>query len=482
MPWRCEKMRFHGWDHLRWWAAVVLVVTVVGVVPFVIHGIELRPGRPSSPEIVSDSPASTPGVSGTPTAHFTVAPTSADTPASTLAAPDTPVSTLVPAETPGLLVHPYLGTTTGTGVVIAWATDRSTTGEVRYSLDWSYDRRAEATSRPLGDGQWHFASIEGLAPASRYYYRVLGDGQILVPRSVASFHTAPAAQSQRFTFAVVGDSRPAGADVPTSAAAQAVASQLREHRFDFALHLGDAVHSGGICSGRDSSWNQYISAYFALYRKSLAVVPFYPCVGNHELNNGSCGYQAYTDVYHLPLGAPSGDEEEYYSFDWGNAHFVALDTNQNCRPGSPQYEWLVADLHSSKQFWKFVFSHHPPYSSGRHGSDLSLRANLAPVFEAYGVNVALTAHDHHYERTCPILDNVCRTPSEGAVVYYVTGGGGAPLYGVDMEWFTAHAESLHHFLLVELGSCHLTIDAIDAEGTVFDHYQIDRCAGTARTP
>jgi hypothetical protein len=450
--------------------------------PFVIHFIELRPGRPSSPERVSAFRPSTPRVAGTPAAHFTAAPTSSDTPGSTLAPPDTPVSTLVPAEPIGLLVHPYVGTTTGNGVVIAWATDRSTTSEVRYSLDWSYDRRVEATSRSLGDGQWHLASIKGLAPGAKYYYKVLGDGRALMPGAVASFHTAPAAQYHRFTFAVVGDSRPADADDPSNPAAQAVASQLREHRFDFALHVGDAVHSGGICSGRNSSWNQYISAYFGLYRQSLTAVPFYPCVGNHELNNGSRGYQAYTDVYHLPLGAPSGDEEEYYSFDWGNAHFVALDTNQNCRPGSPQYEWLVADLHSSKQFWKFVFFHHPLYSSGRHRSDLSLRANLAPVFEAYGVNVVLTAHDHHHERTCPILNNVCRTPSEGAVVYYVTGGAGAPLYGVDMEWFTAHAESRHHFLLVEISGCRLTIDALDAEGTVFDQYQIDRCAGAARSP
>ncbi len=475
-------MRFHGWDHLRRRAAVVLVLALVVVITFAIHGIELRPARPASPRIVSDLSASTPGVSGTSAAHFTAVPTSTDMPASTLAAPDAPVRAPVPIEPIGLLVYPYLGNTTGTGVVLAWATDRSTTGEVRYSLDLSYDRSAEARSRSPAGVQWHFASIEGLAPGSRYYYRVLGDGRVLMPGSVASFHTAPPAQSQRFTFAVVGDSRPAGADEPASAAAQAVASQLCEHRFDFALHLGDAVHSGGICSGRDSSWNQYISAYFALYGKSLAAVPFYSCVGNHELYNGSCGYQAYTDVYHLPPGAPSGDEEEYYSFDWGNAHFVALDTNQNSRPGSPQYEWLVADLRSSEQFWKFVFFHHPPYSSGSHGSDLSLRANLAPVFEAHGVNVVLTAHDHHYERTCPILNNVCRTPSEGAVVYYVSGGGGAPVFGVDAEWFTTRAESLHHFLLVELSSCHLTIEGVDAQGTVFDHYQIDRCTGTAPAP
>ena len=203
--------------------------------------------------------------------------------------------------------------------------------------------------------------------------------------------------------------------------------------------------------------------------------PFYPSVGNHELYDGSCGYQGYADVYCLPGNVPSGDEEEYYSFDWGNAHFVALDTNQDYSDGSPQYNWLVNDLQTSTQPWEFVLFHHPVYSSGYHGHTSEVPTHLVSVFEIYGVDVVFSGHDHHYERTCPILEGVCTTPQDGGVVYYVTGGGGAPLYPPLGDWFTVCSAMRNHFLEVEVNSCRLRLDAIGTDGSVFDTYEIDHC-------
>jgi hypothetical protein len=223
-------------------------------------------------------------------------------------------------------------------------------------------------------------------------------------------------------------------------------------------------------------------AYFDVYQESMGDTPFYPSVGNHELNGGSCGYQGYTDVYYLPENAPSGDEEEYYSFDWGNAHFVALDTNQSYSAGSVQYNWLVSDLQASTQLWTFVFFHHPAYSSGPHGSTSGVQTHLVPIFETYGVDVVFNGHDHHYERTCPILDDACTTPQDGSVVYVVTGGGGAPLYPASGDWFTAYHSSLYHFLKVEVNGCRLHLDAIDPNGHVFDSYEMDRCGHPTATP
>ena len=113
---------------------------------------------------------------------------------------------------------------------------------------------------------------------------------------------------------------------------------MGEHGFDLALHIGDIFNNGSICSGDDISWSQYIRAYFDLYRNSTGRIPFCPSLGNHELNGGGCSYQGYRDVYHLPGNTPSGGEDAYCSFDWGNAHFVALDTNQSYGAGSVQYE------------------------------------------------------------------------------------------------------------------------------------------------
>jgi hypothetical protein len=333
------------------------------------------------------------------------------------------------------------------------------------------------------DGKhWHSAIITDLTADTTYYYKVYTDGDDVTPWSEITFTTAPESTATQFTFVALGDSRPGSATSPPRQAALDIAAEMSQHSFDMAIHTGDIVYSGGICSGDGSSWNQYIRAYFDVYRESMGDIPFYPSVGNHELSGGDCGYQGYTDVYDLPGNAPSGHEEEYYSFDWGNAHFVPLDTNQSYSAGSTQYNWLVSDLQTSTQPWKFVFFHHPPYSSGGHGSTSEVRTHLVPIFETYGVNVVLNGHNHYYERTCPILNGACTTPQDGGVVYVVTGGGGAFLYSVSGDWFTAYSDSIHHLLKVEVSDCRLHLDAIDTNGHVFDSYEINHCVSPTPTP
>ena len=468
-------MRFCGSHAIRWWMLVALVLIVVAGVFITVHVLERRKEDDRAGGIVSSGLTATPNAARTPTILWTPTTTSTPIPSTTPTSTATCTPTTIVSQPVRMLIYPYLGATTHNDVVISWVTDGPAQSEVRYSLDQSYANVVTATASIHDGKHWHSATISNLTAGTTYYYKVLSGGQDLTAWPRITFTTAPESTASRFTFAVLGDSRPEDDDLPPSAGARAVAAQLREHPFDFALHAGDIVYSGGICSGQDSSWEQYIRAYFDLYRESVGHVSFFPSVGNHEVTGGICGYRGYTDIYHLPANAPAGDEEEYYSFDWGNAHFVALDSNQSCSPGSAQYSWLVNDLANSTQPWKFVFFHHPVYSSGSYGGSLSLRSDWVPLFETHGVNIVFNGHDHHYERTCPILEDACSTPRQGGVVYYVTGGAGAPLYRVGSDWFTAYSGSLHHFLLVEVSGCQLRVDAIDADGNVFDRYKIDRC-------
>ena len=375
----------------------------------------------------------------------------------------------------GLLVHPYLGETTTTSAVVSWATTSPGTSEVRYSLDHSYSDIVTANDSTYDGKYWHSATVAGLTADTTYYYRVYTSGEDVTPWPEVTFTTAPQPTTSQLTFLALGDSRPDDDSSLPSQGAVDVADQIGEHSFfGLIMHTGDIVNSGGRCSdaGSNSSWNQYIRAYFDLYQESMGTIPFYPSVGNHELYGDSCGYESYTEVYSVPGNAPPGDEEEYYSFNWGNAHFVAMDTNQDYNTGSPQYDWLVSDLQNSTQFWKFVFFHHPAYSSGLHGSTENVQTYLVPVFQAYGVDAVFNGHDHHYERTCPMLDGVCTTRQGGGVVYYVTGGGGAPLYPPIRENpFTAYKDSRYHFLRAELNDTSLLVDAIDPDGGVFDSYE-----------
>jgi hypothetical protein len=378
-----------------------------------------------------------------------------------------------------LLVYPYLGETSSTSVTVSWVTDAAAASEARFSLNQSYHNVVVADSDVYDGKYWHSAVINGLAANTTYYYKVYADGNDITPWSAITFTTAPQSTADTFTFVALGDSRP-DYSLPNQAAHD-VAAVMNQNRFDLAIHTGDMVLKGGICSGVDSSWNQYIRAYFDVYRESVGNVPFFPSIGNHEKSNGSCGYQSYKSVFELPNNAPSGHQEEYYSFDWGNAHFVSLDVTQYYGSGSPQYNWLVSDLQSNAKPWTFVFFHYPPYSAGYHGSSLDVRYHLVPVFETFGVDVVFNGHDHDYERSCPILNGACTTPQNGGVVYFVTGGAGAGLHDVGSDWFTAHSVKVHHFLRIAVSYCTLQADAIDRNGTLFDSYVIDHCGGSTFT-
>ena len=408
--------------------------------------------------------------------------------------PPTPVSTNTPAATPtgtpigpstvaaSFLVYPYLGETTPSSVTISWATETAVLGRVRACLEWVFGNAIDAASHVYDGKFWHSATISGLTADTTYTYRIYHGEDDVTPWSDASFATAPEAADTPFTAVIYGDSRPWGATQPPQQAALDVAARMQEHSFDLALHTGDLVYSGGVCTGDGSSWNQYIRGYFDVYRDILGRAPFFPSIGNHDLDDGECGYQGFTDVFALPENAPDDSKETYYSFDWAGAHLVALDIYQAYTAGSAQYNWLVNDLQTTTQPWKIVFFHKPPYSSGLHGSTMDVREHLIPVFEDHGVDIVFSGHDHHYERTCPILDDACVTTQDGGVVYYVTGGGGAPTYAVDSSWFTAYSERIYHLIRADIGACRISLQAIDRDGIVFDTYELDRCDDPTPTP
>jgi phosphodiesterase/alkaline phosphatase D-like protein len=129
---------------------------------------------------------------------------------------------------------------------------------------------------------------------------------------------------------------------------------IAEKKPDIVLITGDVVTNG-------NNYEDWGRDFFEPANKLFANTPVYIAIGNHEKNA-----HWFYDFVSYP------EQENYYSFDYGNAHFTIVDSNKadlknidtsDYCPGSPQYEWLKEDLKSSKCDWKFVFLHHPPYSS-----------------------------------------------------------------------------------------------------------------------
>jgi hypothetical protein len=152
--------------------------------------------------------------------------------------------------------------------------------------------------------------------------------------------------------------------------------------------------------------------------------------------------------------------ERYYSFKpslTAGVRFFALDSNYM---DPTQVEWLEKELAASGSDWKIAFFHHPPYSSGMHGSNEILRDQVEPIFLKHGVNVVFTGHEHFYERI---------KPQKG--IQYFVAGSSAKLRRGDIERTSLTAfgyDQGYTFMLAEIDGDQLHFQTITDKGQTVD--------------
>jgi cysteine-rich repeat protein len=363
------------------------------------------------------------------------------------------VTLVSPAAAATLTRGPYLQLLTATSVTVVWNTDLPAVCSVAVA-----PVGGTASVIDGGSGTVCAVAVGGLVAGTEYAYTPQADGVALDQPS--TFHTDdPAAP---FSFLVFGDSGCA------CTAQFAVRDRLLATPADFIVHTGDMIYDAGAAADFDPK-------FFAPYRDLLRRMVLWPCRGNHDVETANGA--PWRDAFWTPANNPAGSED-YYSFDYGNAHFVVLDSNADTAPGGAQHEFLQQDLAASQARWKLVAFHHPIYSSSRHGSALTLRADLRPLFDGYRVDVVFMGHDHDYERTKPLRGDRIVAPGFGTV-YVTTGGGGKSLYQSGASDFTAYAESVNHFTHVAIDGDTLDLQMIRADGSVGDTMRLEKASGPA---
>jgi hypothetical protein len=193
-------------------------------------------------------------------------------------------------------------------------------------------------------------------------------------------------------------------------------------------------------------------------------LPFQATMGNHERKG--ILFQKY---FPYPFVA-----DRYWSFDYGPAHFCAIDQFVKYDSGSAQLQWLAKDLQDTKKPWKILFFHQPGWSAGMkdssHENDLNVQRFIEPLCEKYGVHLVICGHNHFYSRARVM------TASGDSVIHITSGGGGAPLYGLDPHAPNIlAARKVHHFCEVEIvSSALLRMRVISEDEEVIDSFSIDR--------
>lgn len=325
----------------------------------------------------------------------------------------------------------------------------------------------------------HEAHVCGLAAGTRYFYKVGGAGHWSEVFDVA---TAPAVgATESFTFAVSGDSR----NEPSVWADTQKA--INTHAVDFQVFSGDAVVLGPL----QAEWNAFFEAASGdvSVQDVLARTPFMLANGNHD--GLATNYLAQFALPQDQSAGEGGEGEEWYSFDYGNAHFVVLnDTTTGATLSGAETDWIRADFAAVNRAttpWLFVIHHIPPYTCATaHSPDLNIRAAWQPLYDEARVDFVFNGHNHNYERSKPIRGfaaggtegQIQATGTAGipvnnsGTVYVVAAGAGAPLYGVDPSTtsYTQIAESVRNYVIIQIEGNTMHYTAYRLDGTVLDQF------------
>ena len=291
-------------------------------------------------------------------------------------------------------------------------------------------------------GHLYTVTLTGLKSNTTYSYRLIKP----MADEWYSFKTFQANQS-KLSFVAMGDSR-SNPEIFTK-----IMKETKDLNPDFIISMGDLVEVGG-------EYDQWQDFYFSVVKGFVESTPIVSTLGDHE-TNGDNG-----DLFRYFLRNEETVDKQWFSFDYGDAHFISLDYRFENDP--EMIDWFIKDITAANKKWNFVYMHRGAYNFGGHRTDWG-REFWPDLFSKYKVDIVFAGHSHLYERFFPVRSE----NTANAVTYITTGGAGAGLYqSVKNKAIVAVTESVNNFVSIKIDGNTLDMKARRMDGSLLDELVI----------
>lgn len=318
---------------------------------------------------------------------------------------------------------PYMQTPNESSIIIKWRTDVATDSKVTFGTDVNNLSQSQILPGSRTD---HRIELTGLDDYTSYYYSVGSTSNMLTtPSSDYSFKTNPIAGTKvPIRVWAIGDF--GKGNTQQVQVKQSYENYTDTTHTDVWIWLGDNAYA----DGKDFEYDDKVFGVFG-FSDIFTKLPFWPSPGNHDYNEiweqstllgipysnipFSQHEGPYYDIVDVPeqaeVGGYPSNYELFYSFDYGNVHFLSLnsevyDYTQSYDGINQMKTWIEQDLMQNEQTFTIAYFHQPPYSKGSHDSDdfyervmIAMREKVMPLLEEYDIDLVVGGHSHVFERS-----------------------------------------------------------------------------------
>ncbi|NVO03118.1 MAG: metallophosphoesterase family protein [Bacteroidetes bacterium] len=343
-----------------------------------------------------------------------------------------------------ILMTPYLQAVGKNSVVVMVETDSKIPVTVNFGIGKAINQISTEIIaidkiRKFKKGYIQKVLLSGLKSNTKYNYQVHHENE---SSKVFTFYTAVEG-NEEFSFAWMADCR------TNIEIHKKIANKIKEANPKFSIYGGD------LCFKRNyQSWK---NEFFVEEELNLiSEVPFFNTVGNHE------GWNQRTKAFTKAPKSASG-KEDYYSFDYGQVHFLVLNTQKKCSKNSKQYKFAEEDLKNSKANWKIVIFHKPAYVYSHRKGKEDMKNMSKELFVKNGVNLVFNGDSHFYQHN-----------KVDGLDHLVIGSAGAPLYSPGNSEYTIKSVREYNYGIIKVQPDSIKVTVFNETGNVLEEIVVKK--------